>query len=173
MRWSLRVDNPPADLNDKINRAADWTNQAFVIRLIATFEAFADGKKLNTIRLPNNPGMREFHHARRLRNAAAHGDALTDSRDINEETLLFRPGEAPASQCHLAINVVLEPLWARLLLYAVSLEQRAAPLPPNPAVVVAVDGNTFIVQSFAGKQEQTLPAGDPRLRHTVGEVIAL
>ena len=62
---------------------------------------------------------------------------------------------------------------ARLLLYAVSLEQGARPLPSNPAVVVAVNGNNLIIQSFAGKQEQTLPAGDPRPQHTVGEVIAL
>jgi len=50
MSWHLRVNKPPADLNDKINRAADWTNQAFIIRLASTLEAFADGKKPNKVR---------------------------------------------------------------------------------------------------------------------------
>lgn len=173
MTWHLRVDNPPNDLNNKINRAADWTNQAFIIRLAATFEAFADGKKPNKACLANNPGMREFLHVRRLRNAIAHGDQLIDPRDINEETQLFRRGCPAASQCQLAINEVLEPMWARLLLYAKSLEKGAPPLPANPAVVVVAASHFFVTQSFAGKREQNLPDGDPRLQLTIGDIIEI
>jgi hypothetical protein len=173
MTWQLRVDSPPADLNDKINSAADWTNRAFVIRLAATFEAFADGKKPNKARLPNKPGMREFHHVRRLRNAAAHGEDLTDPRDIREEIDLFRGGGPPGGRCNLAINEVLEPMWARLLLYARSLEIGSTSLPPNPAVVAVAKDGFFVSQSWAGKQEMNLTAGDPRLSLKIGDVISL
>jgi hypothetical protein len=173
LSWNIRVNNPPADLNDKINSAADWTNQAFIIRLAATFEAFADGKKPNKARLPNNHGMREYHHIRRLRNAAAHGDELDDPRDVSEETQLFRGGGSPAGRCNLAINEVLEPMWARGLLYAKSLEKGASALPPNPAVVAVAKDNCFVTQSFAGKLELNLPDGDPRLQLKIGDVIGL
>ncbi len=173
MTWDLNVYSPPADLNEKINQAADWTNQAFVIRLVATFESFGNAVDLKEVRLPNNCGMREFHHARRLRNAAAHGSPLTEARDISEETDLFRPGNAPGSQCYLAVNDVLEPMWARLLLYAKSLETGAGPLPANPAVVVVAHGNFFVTQSAAGKKELNLPDGDPRLMLNIGEVISV
>lgn len=72
----------------------------------------------------------------------------------------------------MEIDVVLEPLWARLLLYALSLEADAAVLPSNPGIVATIDGKSVVLQSFAGKQEQTVSVGDPRLRHKVGEVIA-
>jgi hypothetical protein len=64
-------------------------------------------------------------------------------------------------------------MWARLLLYAKSLEKGAAPLPPNPAVVVVAAGHFFVTQSFTGKQEQNLPEGDPRLQLTIGDIIGI
>ena len=51
------------------------------------------------------------------------GISLIDPKGTNEETQLSRDGTPPAKQCHLAINEVLEPMWARLLLYAKSLEK--------------------------------------------------
>lgn len=158
---------------EQLNRAADWANQSFVVRLVVTFESFAMGPKHDKARLPKNPGMREFHHARQLRNAIGHGNPLTDQKDVMEEEALFRSGTHGRTNCNLAINEVLEPLWARLLLFARSLEEGAAPLPPNPAVVVAVSGKTLVVQSLTRSYEMPLTDGDPRLNHKIGDVIGV
>ena len=113
---SVQFSNQSGDhsSSDQLNRAADWVNQSFVIRLVATFEAFAGGRQINQFQFPKARGMRELHFARRLRNRAAHGNTLSDHRDASEEAILFRSGAAPASSCSLDISLVLEPLWARL-----------------------------------------------------------
>lgn len=137
---------------EKLNRASGWTNQSFIVRAVATFEAFASPGKPNQSRLPNARGMREFHHARRLRNAIAHGDSLNDARLVNEARHLFTKAAVDDNACKLDIDKVLEPLWARLLVYAWSLEDAAA-VPSNPAVVVVADENGSTVQTFDGVRE--------------------
>lgn len=172
---SVRFDEPPADgsFADKLHRASDWINQTFILRLVVTFEDFAHGKPPKKSRLPNFAGMREFHHARSLRNKIAHGNPLTDQALVKEETALFRPGEAPAASCSLAIDTVLEPLWARLLVYAKRLEQGAAPLPANPGVVVGSSGATLIVQTFDGRKKLELSENDARLKSKIGKIVAM
>jgi hypothetical protein len=101
----------------RLNNASCWTNQSLLVRVVATIEAFAGGAGLNEVRLPNNLGMRELHHARRLRNKIAHGDTLNDKRLLDEAEDLFGPKAVANGTCNLDIDLVLEPLWARLLLY--------------------------------------------------------
>jgi hypothetical protein len=75
---SVQFAEPPSDPKfvEKYNQACDWSNKSFVVRIVVTFEAFANGKKPKECLLPPAPGMREFHHARNLRNAIAHGKGL-------------------------------------------------------------------------------------------------
>lgn len=175
VKCSVQFAEPPRDpkFGEKFNQASDWTNKSFVVRLVVTFEAFATSKKPKESRLPKALGMREFHHARNLRNAIAHGNPLTKSVLVSEEAHLFRQGTAGASSCRLAIDDVLEPLWARLLIYAASLETGTAPLSLDPAVVVVNNGTTLTVQSFAGLRTIDLNASDSRSKCRVGEIIAL
>ncbi|NIO04546.1 MAG: hypothetical protein GTN74_08005 [Proteobacteria bacterium] len=153
---------------DKLNRASSWTNQSFLVRIVTTFEAFAGGKRMSSVRLPNNPGMREFHHARRLRNKIAHGDALTDQRLKDEAIQLFGPQAVVDGSCNLDISIVLEPLWARLLLYARSLEDGAS-VPTRPAVVVAVHDSYYLAQTFVG----ILKVARSGAGLTAGDVVSL
>lgn len=133
------------------------------------FEAFLDsGKYLKDFQLPNTPGMREFHHARRLRNAVAHGDALTDGMLVDEACHLFGPSAVVADACNLDISLVLEPLWARLLVYARSLEASAA-VPECPAVVVAARNHALVLQGFAGASRVLRDDADRR----VGDLVSL
>lgn len=134
---------------DRLNSASSWANQSLLIRILATIEAFAGGKRTSEVRLPNKPGTREFHHARRLRNKIAHGDALTDQRLLGEASTLFGPDAVVTGSYNLDIALVLEPLWARLLLYAMSLEDGKS-VPAQPGVVVAVDDSSFLAQTFDG-----------------------
>ncbi len=175
VKCSVQFAEPPTDpkFGEKFNQACDWTNQSFIVRIVVTFEAFASRKKPKESRLPKALGMREFHHARNLRNAIAHGKPLTKPALVKEETQLFRPGTTGASSCRLAIDAVLEPLWARLLIYATSLEQGAVPLPPDPAVVVANNASTLTVQSFGGLRTFDVNESDSRSKYKVGEIIAL
>jgi hypothetical protein len=153
---------------EKLNRASAWTNQSFLVRVVVTFEAFAGSERIGDFRLPNRPGMREFHHARRLRNKIAHGDDLIDQRLIGEAQQLFGPQAVVGGSCNLDISLVLEPLWARLLLYARSLEDGLV-VPPRPAVVVAANDVGFIAQTFDGIQE--VPSTGAHLH--IGDVISL
>jgi hypothetical protein len=173
VKCSVQFAEPPTDprFGEKFNQACDWTNQTFVVRTLFTFEAFASGKKPKESRLPNTLGMREFHHARRLRNAIAHGNPLSDPTLVTEETQLFRPGTTPASTCSMAIDAVLEPLWARLLIYAASLEHGAAPLPDDPAVVVTSMGKTLYFQSLHGACEGTYRRSRTSL--SIGDIVSL
>lgn len=142
----------PADpgFAERLNRASSWANQSLIVRMMTTFEAFFDrGEHLRHFRLPNASGMREFHHARRLRNSVAHGDTLTDSRLLDEARYLFGSEAVVAGACNLDIKVVLEPLWARLLIYARCLEE-SPDVPDCPAVVVAARDHDFILQGLAG-----------------------
>jgi len=153
--------------SEKLNRASTWTNQSLLVRIQATFEAFAQGK-LSSFKLPNNPGMREFHHARRLRNAIAHGDTLTATNLVNEAIHLFGPEAVDNGSCKLAIDKVLEPLWARLLLYATSVEDGST-LPPRPGVVVTTHDSFYDVQTFDGILR--VPRSGSGL--TIGEIVSL
>jgi hypothetical protein len=153
---------------EKLNRASAWTNQSLLVRVVATFEAFAGGERIGDFRLPNTPGMREFHHARRLRNKIAHGDALTDQRLVGEAQQLFGPQAVVDGSCNLDISLVLEPLWARLLLYARSLENGLV-VPARPAVVVAADDAGFTARTFDG----ILRVASTGARRRAGDVISL
>jgi hypothetical protein len=135
---------------------------------MATFEAFAGGEHIGDFRLLNTPGMREFHHARRLRNKIAHGDALKDPRLVSEAQQLFGPQAVVDGSCNLDISLVLEPLWARLLLYARSLEHGLV-VSARPAVVVAADDAGFTAQTFDG----ILRAASTGTRRRAGDVISL
>jgi len=66
------------------------------------------------------------------------------------------------------ISLVLEPLWARLLIYARSLEISAV-VPEYPAVVVAARDNALVLQSFAGKSRVLRNDADRR----VGDLVSL
>lgn len=134
---------------EKLNQASAWTNQSFLVQVVAIFETFAGGECIGGVRLPNKPGMREFHHTRRLRNKIAHGDRLTDPRIVSEAQQLFGPQAVVGGSCNLDISLVLEPLWARLLLYARSREDGLV-VPTRPAVVVAVDDACITLQTFEG-----------------------
>jgi hypothetical protein len=162
-----RGSGPPVSV-DQVHLAADWTNQSFVIRVTATFEAFAGNREWDFFRLPHTPGMREFHHARRLRNAIAHGDVLDASRLVDEENSLFRRGQTAVTCCSLDFEKVLEPLWARLLMYATHYERGATPLPADPAVVAAPFGASLVVQSFDRVRE--MPADRAR---QIGDIVQL
>jgi hypothetical protein len=120
-----------------------------LVQVMAIFEAFAGGKRIDKFWLPNNPGMREFHHARLLRNKIAHGDDLTDQRLVGEAKQLFGPQAVVDGRCTLDIGLVLEPLWVRLLLYARSLVDGLV-VPARPAVVVAADDAGFAARTFDG-----------------------
>ncbi|HUU92965.1 MAG TPA: hypothetical protein VM238_17370 [Phycisphaerae bacterium] len=154
---------------DKLNRAGGWTNQSLLVRVMATFEAVAGDRDIRDFRLPNKPGMREFHHARRLRNKIAHGKPLTDQRLVHEAQELLGAKTVENGTCTLDIALVLEPLWARLLLYARSLEKGLV-VPARPAVVVTEPDDTgFDVQTFGGMK--TVPStGVPA---DIGDVISL
>jgi len=153
---------------EKLNRAGAWTNQSLLVRLMATFQAFAGRDMFKCFQLPNTPGMREFHHARRLRNKIAHGDALTDQRLTDEARQLFTPQAVDNGTCSLDISVVLEPLWARLLLYACSLENGLV-VPQSPAVVVAAHDAYLTVQTFDGMRDLPKTGARP----CIGEIISL
>jgi len=153
---------------DKLNRAGAWTNQSLLVRIMATFETFAGVESIRDFQLPNRPGMREFHHARRLRNKIAHGDALTDQRLVDEAQRLFGPRTVVGGRCNLDISLVLEPLWARLLLYARSLENGLV-VPERPAVVVVADDAGFTAQTLDG----VLRVNGTGARRRAGEVISL
>jgi hypothetical protein len=170
VKWSARLAEPTdPNFAEKFRRASDWTNQSFIIRVVVTFESFGSG--LKGWRFPKAPGMREFHYTRRLRNAIAHGNGPTDLKLVNEETKLFRARKPAASTWSVGIDEVLEPLWARLLIYARSLEQGAAPIPSDPAVVVASVGNTLTIQSFQGKLE--VKDHNSGTRRSIGEIVSL
>jgi hypothetical protein len=141
--------------------------------MVATFEAFSGRDSLKDFRLPKSAGMREFNHARCLRNAIAHGAPLTRQRLVMEETALFRPGKTVASNCSLGIDSVLEPLWARLLIYARSLEQGAAPVPDDPGVVVSSEGRRLWVQTFDGLKKVGWAGHPPQSQLRVGEIVSL
>lgn len=136
---------------------------------MATFEAFAGGEKINHFQLPYRHGMRELHHARRLRNAIAHGDDLTDQSLADEAIELFGPRTVEDGRCSLDISLVLEPLWARLLLYAWSLENGLV-VPDRPAVIVVADDSSFTVQTFDGIIPSVASTG---ARRCIGDVISL
>jgi hypothetical protein len=136
---------------------------------MATFEAFAGGESIGNYQLPNRHGMREFHHARRLRNKIAHGDDLTAQRLRDEAKPLFGSGAVVDDKCSLDISLVLEPLWARLLLYARSLE-KGLDVPEDPAIVVAADDSGFTVQTFDGRVLKVPSTG---ARRCVGDVVSL
>jgi hypothetical protein len=176
VRCSVRFSGSAGDgiTPEQFEQAREWTNRAFVLRMVATLEAFLPGRKrIHKFLLPNLPGMREWHHARQLRNAIAHGDLLDDPKDVREEAVLFRRGTHGATECKLAINDVLEPLWARLLMFARRVEVGAGHLPPNPAVVAARFGDTLVVQTPIEKREIPLGDADPRLSCKIGEVTSL
>lgn len=137
---------------DRLNRASSWTDQSFIVRAIATFEVFGEVEQWSSVRFPSKPGMREFHHARRMRNKIAHGDPLDSARLTGEASQLFGPQAVVNGSCNLDIALVLEPLWARLLLYAAVVENGMS-LPLNPAVVVAVSDSSFLAQTFSGVLE--------------------
>ncbi len=158
-----------SEFSKKLNKASAWTNESFLVRIMVTFEAFLSGGKKNSkFRLPNAPGMREYHHARHLRNNIAHGGAITNQRLVNEAKQLFGPKAVVKGSCNLDISLVLEPLWARLLLYARFLEDGVVVPPNNPAVVVAADNANLTVQTFDGIQQFHNVVG-----RCVGEVISL
>ena len=173
VRCSVRFEEPAPDrtLAEKLVRASDWANQSFIVRTFLTFEEFAIGSEPKNARLPNLPGMREFHHARRFRNAIAHGDTFTDSTLVQEATALFGQAAAGAQGCSVAIDSVLEPLWARLLLYATSLTSH--PLPLNPAVVVAFDDRRLFVQSFRGKSEHERRTESGQRHFRIGDIVSV
>jgi hypothetical protein len=135
---------------------------------MVTFEAFAGGEPIGNWRLPATPGMREFHHARRLRNKIAHGDALTDHRLAGEAEQLFGPEAVVDGCCTLDISLVIEPLWVRLLLYARSLEGGLI-VPARPAVVVAADDAGFTARTF----DSILRVASTGTRKHAGDVISL
>lgn len=159
---------PDAGFADRLNRASYWTNQSLVVRAVATVEAFSSGFRLSEVKLPHNRGMEEFHHARRLRNKLAHGDNLTDPRLLGEAERLLGPCAIASGACKLDIDLVLEPLWARLLLYARSLEDGAS-VPKCPGVVVAANADGFIAQTFDGVL-QVSSKGKPR---SIGDIVSV
>lgn len=162
----------PADpgFAERLNRASSWANQSLLVRLVSTFEAFLDcGRNLSQYRFPRGPGMREFHHARRLRNAVAHGDPLIGGRLTDEALDLFGSDAVVAGACNLDISIVLEPLWARLLIYARSLDTASGALSECPAVVAAVRGNEYILQTLTGVQRVQSDTGG----WVVGDLLAL
>lgn len=167
--FRVRVGRQQIDsgFTDDLNRASDWTNRSFVVRAVVTFEAFAvEGKGPKGFRLPNRPGMREYHHARRLRNDIAHGNPLTGPRLVAEAKRLFGCNALDGNACRLDIDKVLEPLWARLLVYAGFLESGRA-VPPNPAVVVASDGASCLIQTFSGLKKVSNGGSS----HSIGDII--
>jgi hypothetical protein len=103
-----------------------------------------------------------------LRNKIAHGDALTDQRLVSEAQQLFGPHAVVDGSCNLDISLVLEPLWARLLLYARSQEDGLV-VPKRPAVVVALDDACITAQTFDGIRR--VPSTGARRR--AGDVISL
>lgn len=153
---------------EKLNRASDWTNQSLLVQVVVTFEVLAGGEAISDFRHPNSPGMREFHHARLLRNKIAHGDALTAERLVGEAQQLFGPQAVVNGRCNLDISLVLEPLWVRLLLYARSLEDGLV-VPARQAVVVAADDAGFTARTFDG----ILRVTDTGARRRIGDVISL
>ena len=142
---------------EDFNRASAWTNKSLLARLIATFEAFA-GKGLDKFRLPNKPGMRELHLVRRLRNNFAHGDRRGEDYLRIEYRELLGQEAFSGADWNLAIDSVLEPLWARMLLYAASLEDGHDAMPERPGVVVTTGNGIVAVQSFDRAIPGTLPA---------------
>lgn len=143
------------DFGDKLNRASAWANQSFVVRLTSVFESFGRLENWSAVRLPCRAGMRELHHARKMRNKIAHGDPLDARGLIDEARVLFGPDAVVADTCNLDISLVLEPLWARLLIYAASLEE-GHQIPTYPGVVVAVvavgavGAGAFLAQTTSG-----------------------
>jgi len=155
----------------KINKASAWTNESFVVRIITTFEAFLLGDNdFKRFKLPNVPGMREFHHAKYLRNKIVHsktGEKITNTKLIKEVKQIFGPMAVVDGSYNFDISIVIEPLWARLLLYARSIEDGVDET-INPAVVVASDDTNLFVQTFHDIKQ--LPKVD---EHIVGDVISL
>jgi hypothetical protein len=150
-----------------LNRASTWTNQSLLVRILATLEAFA-GENIRDFRLPSKPGMRELHYARRLRNKIAHGKPLTSESLLEEARQLFGAGGISDGSCNLAIDVVLEPLWARLRIYAGSVE-KGITMPDRPGVVVTVHDGAVVAQAFEA-QQQTLAVTSGR---RIGDIVAL
>ena len=159
------------NLAEDFNRASAWTNKSLLVRLIATFEAFA-GKGLEKFRLPNKPGMRELHLVRRLRNNFAHGDRRGEEYLRIEYRELLGQEAFSGADWNLAIDSVLEPLWARMLLYAASLEEGRDALPERPGVVVVPGNETVEVQWFGGSNWRPLALPASGERH-IGDIVGV
>jgi hypothetical protein len=158
-----------SNFGENLNRASAWTNKSLLVRLIATFEEFA-GDGLNGFHLPNNPGMRELHFVRRLRNNFAHGDRRGEDYLRTDYCELLGQEAFSGTDWNLAIDSVLEPLWARLLLYAASLEEGHDALPERPGVIVATRDGIVVIQSFGRAASRAL--ADPS-KHRIGDIIVV
>lgn len=152
---------------DRLKQAGNWANQSLLVRIMATLEARTRLRRFSDLRLPNEPGMREFHHARNLRNKIAHGSPLTGPKLVAEAKALLGLEAVHNGECSLDISTVLEPIWARLYMYAYMIEK--GPLLPRPAVVVAVGEDDFLALPFG----KTQPVPCTGTRPHVGEVITL
>lgn len=156
------------DFGRKLNRASAWTNQSFVIRLTSVFESFGGFEQWSAVRLPASTGMRELHHARKMRNKIAHGDPLDATLLTDEAVALFGPDAVAAGACNLDISLVLEPLWARLMIYAASLEE-GTQVPANPGVVVAASNGALLIQTPSGLLQVQRSSGDLE----IGQVVSV
>ena len=91
---------------------------------------------------------------------------------MNEAKALFGSEAVSDESCNFAIDTVLEPLWARLLVYAHKLES-SEPLPSDPAVVVASSDSKLSVQTFNGFESCEIKDPDSGSIRRIGEIISL